>query len=225
MKELESLCPFLTAEQLERFEAYYALLSEKSRVMNLTAMCGREEYAAKHFADSLLPMALIPEGAAVVDVGTGGGLPGIPLAIARPDISVTLMDATAKKVDFLREAVAALALPCECVWARAEEAGREPRFRGRFDAAVTRGVSAVPQLLELTAPLIKVGGVSVMYKGPAGREELAAARSALTELACSGNIVEYAPPWGARTAVTAKKLGRTPDRYPRIMSKIKKMPL
>lgn len=225
MKELESLCPFLTAEMLEKFEAYYALLSEKSRVMNLTSITGRQDTAEKHFADSLLPLALIPANARVIDVGTGGGLPGIPLAIARPDISVTLMDATGKKVEFLRETVDALSINCDCAWARAEEAARLPKYRARYDIAVTRGVAASSVLAELTVPFLKTGGASIMYKGASGAEELKSAKSALTQLNCSGNITEYAVSWGARCAVVLEKRGQTPDIYPRSMAKIKKNPL
>ena len=100
-ERLAALCPFLTGGQLSQFETYYAMLVEWNTRMNLTALTEPAEVAEKHFADSLLPMALVPEGARCIDVGTGAGFPGVPILIARPDIRCVLLDSLNKRLTFL----------------------------------------------------------------------------------------------------------------------------
>ena len=118
-----------------------------------------------------LEFSLIKNGAHCVDVGTGAGFPGIPLLILRPDITLVLVDSLQKRVAFLIETLKALGLTARCVHARAEDAGREKELREQFDVALSRAVAPVNVLVELTLPLLKVGGVSLMFKGPAAEEE------------------------------------------------------
>ena len=211
---LGELCPFLTEQQLERFDCYYRMLTEWNARMNLTAITAPAEVARKHFADSLSARALIPDGARVVDVGTGAGFPGVPLLICNPTLRLTLLDGLNKRLTFLRALLDALGLAAECVHMRAEDAGRDPRYRERFDVATTRAVAALPVLVELTTPLVKTGGKSIAYKGDAA-DELAASRSALELLHVEAELVLTPADYGVRTLAVLTKRAPTPARYPR----------
>ena len=130
----------LDAAVLARFQTYYTLLDERSKGMNLTAIHGETDVAQLHFLDSAALLTVEPlAGKSVVDVGTGAGFPGLPLKIAQPDISLTLLDSLDKRVRFLGDVCAAAGLTdVTCLHARAEEA---PELRGQFDAAVSRAVA------------------------------------------------------------------------------------
>ena len=208
IEHLKALCPGLTAEQAERFETYYALLIEWNKTRNLTAITEPAEVAQKHFFDSLAAAPLLKAGARCIDVGTGAGFPGIPLLIMRPDLQMTLLDA----------------LAADCVHLRAEDAGRSEKYRQRFDAALTRAVAPLPVLLELTVPLVRVGGQSIAYKGDAAAE-LADAANACQALRCTLETIPVEAAYGARTLVVAKKRAETPGKYPRKAGTPSKQPL
>ena len=225
MKELLAhLRPELTAEQLEKFETYYAMLIDWNTRVNLTAITEPEDVANKHFIDSLAAAPYLPLGARVVDVGTGAGFPGIPLLIIRPDLKLTLMDSLQKRLVFLEAVLSALDLKAECVHARAEDMGQNPRYRERFDAALSRAVSALPVLAELTLPLVKVGGVSIAYKGDAGAE-LEASAHAFDTLHAGAERIVISANYGARELILMKKLAPTPRQYPRKAGTPAKNPL
>jgi len=150
----------------------------------------------------------------VVDVGTGAGFPGLPLLIVRPDLKLTLMDSLQKRLTFLEAVLSALSLKAVCAHVRAEDAGQDPRYRGKFDVALSRAVSALPVLAELTLPLVKVGGVSIAYKGDA-QEEIAASKNALNLLHAAAERVSVASDYGARELILMKKTAPTPNLYPR----------
>jgi 16S rRNA (guanine(527)-N(7))-methyltransferase GidB len=203
---------------VEKLLDYDALLLEGNAVMNLTALTEPKDVAEKHFADSLLPLCfdVIPPNAEVIDVGTGAGFPGLVLGIARPDIRLTLLDATRKRVNFLLDCCEELGVTAECIHARAEDAARFPDLRDGFDVAVSRAVASAAELCELTLPFVRSGGRSLCYKGGAGREEFAAASRALQSL--KGNvdrIEEIRLPWGERSLICIKKTASTPRAYPR----------
>jgi 16S rRNA (guanine527-N7)-methyltransferase len=222
---IERYIPEADAAQRERFARYHALLAEWNEKMNLTAVTDAEEVVAKHFADSLLPMALIPQGARCVDVGTGAGFPGVPLMIMRGDLKMTLLDSLQKRLTFLDALLKELGLSAALVHMRAEDAGRDNGRRGHYDIALTRAVAGVSALMEWTAPLLKVGGLSLMYKGPRADEELASARRAQQLLKLETRIVDYDVPWGERHIVAARKLAPTPGEYPRKAGTAAKSPL
>ena len=178
---LSPLRPDLSPAQLTRFEAYYAMLADWNTRVNLTAITAPEDVSKKHFLDSLAAEPYLKAGASVADVGTGAGFPGLPLLILRPDLKLTLIDSLQKRLVFLEAVLKELKLTAECVHARAEDAGQNPRYRERFDVTLTRAVSALPVLCELTLPLVKVGGISIAYKGDA-EEELFASKHALAVL-------------------------------------------
>ncbi len=216
--------PNIPEEACDKFVAYYALLIDWNARMNLTAITAPEDVAKKHFADSLAALPLLHNGAKVVDVGTGAGFPGIPLLILRPDLKMTLVDSLQKRVTFLETVQKELNLSAECVHARAEDFGRLPTYRGKFDFAVSRAVANLSVLLELTVPLLKVGGKSICYKGDA-TEELNMAKGALHLLHASAETVSVEADYGARSLIVCTKNAPTPNLYPRKAGTPAKKPL
>ena len=154
----------LTGTQLDLLDKYAELLVSYNEKVNLTAITSPEGIEDRHFADSLLPLELIPEGANLIDVGTGAGFPGVPLLILRDDITVTLLDGLNKRLTFLDALTKALGLSgrVALLHARAEDAGRDPAHRGKYDVALTRAVASLPVLLELTVPLLRVGAMALL---------------------------------------------------------------
>lgn len=221
---LAPLRPDLTARQLEQFERYYAMLADWNERVNLTAITKPEDVARKHFLDSLAAEPYLKENARVIDVGTGAGFPGLPLLIVRPDLKLVLMDSLQKRLNFLDAVLKELGLNAACAHMRAEDAGQSPRYREQFDAALTRAVSALPVLCELTLPLVKTGGVSIAYKGDAA-EEIAASANALKLLHATAERVAIPSDYGVRELVLLKKTGQTPKAYPRKAGTPTKQPL
>ncbi len=225
MRELlKQTIPNLTDEACDKFVAYYDLLIDWNTRMNLTAITEPEEVVKKHFYDSLAALKYLPDGAKVADVGTGAGFPAIPLLILNPTLKITLVDSLNKRITFLEEVLKTLDLSAECVHARAEDFGRDPRYRGQFDATVSRAVASLPVLLELTVPLLRVGGKAYCYKGDVS-EELKTAKSALHLLHCTAETVPLASDYGARTLVICTKNAPTPSTYPRKAGMPAKKPL
>ena len=213
----------------EKFRIYGSLLRETNEKYNLTAITDDCGMAYKHFADCLLAVKYFHEGATVLDVGCGGGFPTLPLAIARPDLQITAMDSTAKKLGFIEEVCRALGLTnVTTLCARAEEAG-QGELRESFDIVTARAVARLNVLAEWCSPMVKVGGAFIALKGKDGLSELAEAKNAFSVLKLSGEGEEYflQSPEGeqARCVITAKKIGATPAGYPRNGGKIKKKPL
>ena len=222
---LKASMPELTGEQTEAFIKYYKMLVMWNRRLNLTRITDPVEVAEKHFADSVLGSPLIPEGARVVDVGTGAGFPGIPLKIVRPDITLVMVDSLGKRVNFLNELVKELGIEAEAIHARAEDAARDGRLRAGFDIALSRAVAPMNVLTELTVPFVKVGGASLMYKGSGARDEIETAANALKVLSVKAEAVDFDVPWGARTIVCAVKTAPTPAKYPRKAGTAERSPL
>jgi 16S rRNA (guanine527-N7)-methyltransferase len=160
----------LSAQQLEKFQIFYRELIDWNKKVNLTRITDYEEVQVKHFLDSLtvtLGMQPIDEGKVlnVIDIGTGAGLPGIPLKIVFPNINLTLLEATAKKAKFLEHIVGRLGLDkVEIVVGRAEETAHDAQYRERYDVALSRAVATLPTLVELTLPFCIVGGRCVTQK-------------------------------------------------------------
>ncbi len=213
-------------ELIEPLEAFSRMLLEKNQVMNLTAITEPRDVAALHLLDSLAGVAGLEAGT-VVDVGTGAGFPGVPLAIARPSVRVTLLDSLGKRVDFLRESCRELGLEnVECVHGRAEEFAGERRER--FDLAVSRAVAALPMLCELCLPLVKVGGAFWAMKSVDTEEEISASKAAIKLLGGHIQTVsDYTIPTTevVHRVVRIQKIGPTPKKYPRRFALIKKQPL
>ena len=213
----------LTGAQLDLLDRYAELLVSYNEKVNLTAITSPEGIEDRHFADSLLFAAQPEVSGRLVDVGTGAGFPGIVAKIYKPDLELTLMEPTGKRVDFLRYACAELGLTgVEFAKERAEEAARKI-WREQFDVASARAVAALPVLCEYCLPLVKVGG----RKGPEADAEAKAAANALKKL--GGQYEETRaftlPDGSARGLVFCKKISQTPTVYPRNGGKIAKKPL
>ena len=209
---------------------YLDLLLEANQRMNLTRITDRAAAEVQHVGDALTLLPFLPAGdVRVADVGTGGGVPGIPLAIARPDAQVVLIESTKKKAAFLSSAVTALALGNVTVSdARAEDAGQSPQFRETFDVATARAVATLDWLAEWCLPLVKpkTGKVLAM-KGARAVEELQAAAKALKLLHAGEPVVHPVDLPGSehRVIVEIPKRGRTDPRLPRPATVAKGKPL
>ena len=171
----------LSDNQLAAFQQYAELLVEWNQKMNLTAITEPEEIAVKHFVDSLMLLKYIdiPENAALIDVGTGAGFPGIPIKIFSPSVQVALLDALNKRVGFLNTVSEALGQNNQCLHLRAEEGGRKPELREQFDVATARAVASMATLAEYCLPYVKVGGVFAALKGFEIEAELEEAKPAI----------------------------------------------
>ena len=217
----------LTGPMLDALDQYAEILVEYNQKVNLTAITDPEGIEDKHFADSLL-LANLPETAGkLVDVGTGAGFPGVVAKIFKPELQLTLMEPTGKRVEFLKYVCAQLGLSgVEFAKGRAEEAARKV-WREQFDVATARGVAALPMLSEYCLPLVKVGGVFLAMKGPGAAEELAESGAALKKLGGKGSgVAEFHLPGGdVRNIIRIKKISQTPPVYPRNGGKIAKSPL
>lgn len=218
----------LEIAEIDRLGRYLWLLLETNKSHNLTAIKDEGEAWVRHIFDSLtlIPaLAELPTGSRVIDVGTGGGLPGIPLAIAMPALRFTLLEATGKKAEFLRHAVGRDGLGLsnvEVLASRAESAGREAGRRDSYNAAIARAVGPMAVIAELTTPFVKPGGLIVLVKGERADEELAAAKAAL-HLLHATHAGTSATPTGR--LVVLEKQRATPKHYPRRDGEPKRAPL
>ena len=219
----------LTEQAAERFDLLAELLVEQNKVMNLTAITDPDEIVIKHFIDSIsLLSAVNPEkGAKILDLGTGAGFPGIPLLITRPDIDLTMVDSTAKKLAYVAATVEKLGLEAETLHARAEEAGKNPEYREQYNIVCSRAVAALNVLCEYCLPFVKVGGVFVAMKSAKAEEEIALAKNALKTL--GGEIIDKKTfklaDGGERNLIIIKKISQTPPKYPRVSAQIAKKAL
>lgn len=220
----------MTPAQAEQFERYHAMLTEANARMNLTRVPDDAlEAIDRNYLDCAAPLAgNIPAVETAVDVGSGAGFPGIPLAILLPNARFTLIDSLGKRVEFLNEVISALGLNARALHLRAEDAARREDLREAFDLATARAVAPMNVLCEYLLPFVKVGGYALALKGPGLDEELDAAQNALAIL---GGRLERVQPlpmpgrdWDHRAAWIGK-VAPTPDKYPRKAGKVEKRPL
>lgn len=221
----------LSSRQLEQFDAYYYELVGWNEQINLTAITDYDEVQLRHFLDSLTVALAWPPamGKSVIDVGTGAGMPGIPMKIAFPGIKLVLLEATAKKLSFLHHIREMLALnDVEIIVGRAEEVAHVPGYRERFDLVLSRAVAPLPTLVELTLPFCAVGGSFIAPKKGTIDEEVGCADDAITLL--GGNLrevkrVELSEFADERYLVVIDKIAPTPEEYPRRPGIPEKRPL
>lgn len=240
-QDLEALGFEIPGEVLDRLEQYLDLILEANKTTNLTAIRHREQAWSRLIVDSLTPLPGLPEplddeslaaghsSGKLVDIGTGAGLPGIPLAIARPDLEVTLIEATGKKINFLNHVIQSLGLDnTKAVQERVETLGRDPAHRQRYDVAVSRAVGPMPVVLEYSLPLLRVGGAVLAMKGPKAERELEDSSDALMKLGAGEVAVIDAYPESfdnELVIVSVIKADATPKEYPRLPGVPKKEPL
>ena len=210
----------LSDEQISSLERYSDILKEKNKVMNLTAVTDDEGIAVKHFLDSLTALQTGKVGKSVIDVGTGAGFPGLVLKLARPDISLTLLDSLNKRITFLKETAALIGAGenTEFIHARAEDAAMNAKLREKFDTAVSRAVANMRVLSEWCLPFVRTGGYFLALKGTAAERELEEARRAIFILGGEvENVFDAHIPFSEleHKIIIIKKVRRTPSKFPR----------
>ena len=161
------------SDQVEKFSTHAMELAKWNQKMNLTAITDPVEVAVKHFLDSMAPDSMIPLNASLLDIGSGGGFPGIPLKIMKPSLSVTLIDASRKKVSFLKHVIRTLKLDnIEALHIRAEDLAKHPSYINRFDVIISRALSSLDSFVNLALPLLADEGVIIAMKGEVEKAEL-----------------------------------------------------
>ena len=220
----------LSEKQIEQLDKYYELLIEKNKVMNLTAITEFDEVIVKHFADSLSICTVMPDDIhTICDLGTGAGFPGIPMAIAYPNIQFTLIDSLNKRIKFLQEVVDCIGLNnVTLVHARAEEVGRNKIYREQFDLVVSRAVANIATLSEYCLPLVKIGGYFISFKSGDINNEIELSGKAINKLGgqLEKPILFSLPDTDiSRSFLIINKEKNTPKVYPRKAGTPSKEPL
>lgn len=215
----------LNEKQKEQFKRYCELLIEYNERFNLTAITEKKEIYIKHFIDSALAVELL-KGENLADVGSGGGFPALPLKIIKPELEVTLIEATEKKCEFLKEVAGQLGLTgVKVVCGRAEDLAKNSDYREKFDICTARAVARLNVLAEYCLPFVKKGGIFVAYKGDAD-DELKDAEKAFKIL--GGMVINYEKyvlEGAKRSVIIVEKQKNTDVKYPRSNARIKNKPL
>ena len=230
-KGIEDLGLKCSDETIDKFSKYREILVEWNQKMNLTGIEEEKEVYIKHFLDSVAAVkkGYIKDGMSIIDVGTGAGFPGLPLRICLENSKVTLLDSLNKRINFLSEVCTNINIDdIELIHGRAEDFGKDEKYREQYDIATARAVAGLPILMEFCVPFIKVGGYFVCLNGPNADTELEESRKAmevlglefvekidveLPELELKHNIVVF------------KKVNSTPAKYPRKAGKPVKTPI
>lgn len=225
--DLQRYEKIICGELKEKFEAFKNLLLDYNNKFNLTAITDEKDIYIKHFLDCVAGDMFFDKSVSVVEIGSGGGFPSIPLKLLRDDLQFTLVESTGKKCDYLNVVVDKLKLPCvKVINARAEEIARDRKYREKFDVCTARAVARLNTLAEYCLPFVKVGGRFISYKGNCP-EEIEEAKKAFEILGGELERVEqYELPNGeSRSLVVVKKVKHTPEKYPRGQGKERKSPL
>ncbi len=234
-KQIFSFNSSLSTPTEAQIEKLYTLTEHMLRVnesMNLTAITDLDGVILKHYADSLTISKHISKSAKLIDIGCGAGFPTLPLAIFRPDIKITALDGTAKRIEYVKGAAELLKLDnVTAIAGRAEEYANKPEYREQFDIATARAVAALPVLSELCLPFVKKDGFFIAMKASQGENEAASAANAIKICGGTEAKIEKISLLGAdksiepRIIITVKKTAITPQKYPRHYSQISKKPL
>ena len=218
----------LTPEQLSTFQTFSRDLIAANERVNLTTITDPDAIALKHFLDSLSVAPLVQNARTLIDIGSGAGFPGIPLKIVFPNLRVTLVEATNKKVNFLKQIISTLNLHnITAIQSRAEDLGRDPKHRDQYDVAIARAVADLAILSEYALPFSRVGGIFIAQKGREVDEEVARTASALKTL--GGRVREIVPvqlpELEPRHLIVIEKISATPKEYPRRAGMPERKPL
>lgn len=221
----------LNDDEINKFIKYKDLLKDWNTKINITAITDDDEIDTKHFLDSLTPFAtdIFNGSKKVIDIGTGGGFPGVPLKIVNPDLEVTLLDSLNKRIIFLNEVIEQLGLSgIEAVHGRAEELSITAKYREQYDICVSRAVASLDTLSEYCIPFVKVGGYFVSMKGPDIDQELKLSKNAIDTLGgkvIDSKLVEIPGTDIVHSLIIIQKIRQTPTKYPRGGGKPRKNPL
>lgn len=229
--EKNGLAALINNQKAESFLALTKRMLEENEKYNLTAITETSKIILNHYADCAKAAELLPEGASVADIGCGAGFPTLPLAIVRPDLKITAMDSTAKRVNYVAKTAELLGISnVTAVTMRAEDGGKKPEYRERFDFATARAVAEMRVLTELCLPYVKVGGRMIAMKGKNALTELENSKKAiqmlggkllgLEEITLVGKDETFSHP-----IIIIEKKKRTPEAYPRPYAQICKKPL
>lgn len=216
-------------DAFSRLDTFAEMLIETNKSFNLTAIKEPDDVTVKHFADclSIFKYVDISENAKVIDVGTGAGFPGLVLKLYRPDIQMTFLDSTKKRLGFIENVLNECGIKGDILHMRAEEAAQLSKYREKYDFATARAVAALPVLSEYCLPFVKVGGSFVSMKSAESNEEISEAKKAINVLGGKieedilFDLVENMP----RRIIRIKKNSQTPTKYPRPSAQISKKPL
>ena len=216
-------------DAFSRLDTFAEMLIETNKSFNLTAIKEPDDVTVKHFADclSIFKYVDISENAKVIDVGTGAGFPGLVLKLYRPDIQMTFLDSTKKRLGFIENVLNECGIKGDILHMRAEEAAQLAKYREKYDFATARAVAALPVLSEYCLPFVKVGGSFVSMKSAESNEEISEAKKAINVLGGKieedilFDLVENMP----RRIIRIKKNSQTPTKYPRPSAQISKKPL
>lgn len=209
----------LTEFHMKQFEKYKQLLLDWNEKINLTAIVEERGIITKHFIDSLTCMRYIKENDTIIDVGTGAGFPGVPLKIMNDSINLTLLDSLNKRIIYLNDVIEKLNFKnAVAIHGRAEELGRQDKYREKYDVVTARAVANLKVLSEYCLPFVKTEGIFICMKGPDAKEEIEDAKKQIKLL--GGEIVqqEYMTLPNTdigRTIILIKKIHSTPNKYPR----------
>ena len=229
--ESNGLSEYRNDDIIDKMLAMSQRLVEVNEHMNLTAITETGDIIAKHLADSVISSKYIPKGATVCDVGCGGGFPSLPLAIARPDITILGIDSTEKRINYVNESAKLLGLTnLTAISGRAEDLARETSLRESFDVCIARAVASLPILSELCIPFVKIGGQFIAMKGRLSNDEITDAPHKLgaakvTPERIDRYMLNCASGEEERCIICLPKTAKTDAKYPRNYSQIKKKPL
>ncbi len=220
----------INEEMIRKFHDLTKIMVETNKVMNITALTTEDKIIPLHYADCIKISEMIPAGAKIIDVGCGGGFPLLPLAIVRPDLDLTGLDSTEKKIRYVQNTANELGLRINGISARAEDLAKDPAHREKYDVSISRAVARLNLLDELCIPFVKLGGEFIALKGAAGIDEVQEANNGIQKL---GGQIKESPEYELHTTTEAEKrfvirvskVQPTPKEFPRAFGAIKKRPL
>lgn len=228
-EKVQKLNIYINNDKIQKFHIYMELLLEWNKILNLTAITDEDEIILKHFVDSLTVLKYINEYDKIIDVGTGAGFPGIPIAIMMPNVKITLLDSLNKRINFLNEVIRELDLKnVETIHSRSEDCGKDMLYREKYDVSIARAVANLSTLSEYLLPFVKIDGKMICMKGSEIDEELKNAEYAIRELGGEFALKdEFELPDSdiKRNIIIVKKVKYTPKMYPRKAGLPSKEPL
>ena len=228
---LNGLSSYLSLERMEKFFLLTERLLTENEKYNLTAITEIDKIILNHYADCCMIASRLKKGASIIDVGCGAGFPSLPLALIRPDLKILAVDSTAKRINYVKDTAVMLGLDnLEVAVMRAEDGGRNPIYREKFDYATARAVAEMRILAELTLPFVKQGGQLVAMKGKNAEFELTAAKKAIATLGGRNTLCENITLLGdgesfTHPVIVIDKKEKTPQNFPRPYAQISKKPL